>query len=48
MLFEQDFEIKEEDNSCSIYLSNEFYDNIFLDNDLLFLSLNVNFFMFIK
>ena len=40
LLLEQDFEIKTKNNSCSIYFSYEFYRNIFIDNDLLFLSLS--------
>ena len=42
MLLEYRFEIKRKGNSCSIYQSNEFYDNGLVDNDLLFLSLNDN------
>ena len=42
MLLEQDFEIRRKGNSCSIYFFNECYENIFIDNDLLFLSLNDN------
>ena len=42
MLLEHGFEIKRKGNSYFIYLSNEFYGNTFIDNDLLFLSLNDN------
>ena len=42
LLLEQDFKIKTKSNGCSIYLSNEFYENTYIDNDLLFLSLNDN------
>ena len=40
MLLEQDFEIRRKDNSCSVYFFNECYENTFIDNNLLFLSLN--------
>ena len=42
LLLEQDFEIKAKNNSCSIHFSDEFYQNIFIDNGLLFLSLSDN------
>ena len=42
LLLEQDFEIKTKNNGCSIYFSNEFYENAYIDNGLLFLSLNDN------
>ena len=42
LLLEQSFEIKAKNNGCSIYLSNEFYENTHINNDLLFLSLNDN------
>ena len=44
LLLEHSFEIKRKGNSGSIYYFNEFYDNIFIDNGLLFLSLNDNIF----
>ena len=42
LLLEQDFEIKRKSNGCSIYFSNEFPGNTYIDNGLLFLSLNDN------
>ena len=42
LLLEQDFEIITKNNGCSIYFSNEYYGSAFIDNDLLFLSLNDN------
>ena len=42
LLLKQGFEIKAKNNGCSIYFSNKFYENTFIDNDLLFLSLNDN------
>ena len=42
LLLEQGFKIKAKNNYCSIYFSNKFYKNTFVDNDLLFLSLNDN------
>ena len=40
LLLEQDFEIIVKNNGCSIYFSNEYYGSAFVDNSLLFLSLN--------
>ena len=42
LLLEHGFEIRERCKDCFIYHSNEFYGNAFVDNDLLFLSLNDN------
>ena len=42
LLLEQSFEIKAKNNGCSIYFSNEFYENTFIDNSFLFLSLGDN------
>ena len=42
LLLEQDFEINAKNNGCSIYFSNEYYESTFIDNGLLFLSLNDN------
>ena len=42
LLLEQDFEIIAKNNGCSIYFSNKYYGSAFIDNDLMFLSLNDN------
>ena len=42
LLLKQDFEIITKSNSCSIYFSNEYYGSTFIDNGLIFLSLNDN------
>ena len=42
LLLKQSFEIITKNNSCSIYLSNEYYESTFIDNGLMFLSLNDN------
>ena len=42
LLSKQSFEIKTKNNSCSIYFSNEYYGSVYIDNSLLFLSLNDN------
>ena len=42
LLWKQGFEIKAKNNDCSIYFSNEYYENTYIDNDFLFLSLNDN------
>ena len=44
LLLKQDFEIIAKNNGCSIYFSNEYYESTFIDNSLLFLSLNDNIF----
>ena len=44
LLLEQGFEINVKNNGCSIYFSNKYYKSIFIDNSLLFLSLNDNIF----
>ena len=40
LLLEPGFEIITKNNDCSIYFSNESYGNTFINNSLLFLSLN--------
>ena len=42
LLFEHGYNIKQKDKDCSIYHSGEFYSNGYVDNDLIFLSLNDN------
>ena len=42
LLLGQDFEIKAKNNGCSIYFSNEYYRNTYIDNGLLLLTLNNN------
>ena len=42
LLLEQGFEIKAKNNGCSLYFSNEYYGSAFINNDLMFLSLNDN------
>ena len=42
LLLEQDFKIITKNNGCSNYFFNEYYENIFIDNGLMFLSLNDN------
>lgn len=44
LLLEQGFEIKSKGKSCSIYFSDEFYGNWYVDNGLTFFSLNDNVF----
>ena len=42
LLLEQSFKIKAKNNGCSIYFFIKYYKNTYIDNDLLFLSLNDN------
>ena len=42
LLLEQDFEIIAKNNGCFIYFSNEYYGSTFINNGLMFLSLNDN------
>ena len=42
LLLEQSFKIIVKNNGCSIYFFNEYYESIFIDNGLIFLSLNDN------
>ena len=42
LLLEEDFEINVKDNGYSIYFSNEYYGNAYVDNGLLLLLLNDN------
>ena len=44
LLLKQGYEIRLMKNECSIFFSNKFYENMFVDNDLLFLSLSDNIF----
>ena len=48
LLLKQDYEIKLMGNGCSILFSNEFYDNGYIDNNLLILTLNENIFILKK
>ena len=44
LLLEQGFEIITKNNGCSIYFSNQYYGSTFINNGLMFLSLNNNVF----
>ena len=44
LLLKQDYEIRLMRNGCSIFFSNEFYSNGYIDNNLLILALNKNIF----